>query len=268
MNVFVKLSEMISETGYEPISQSQTSKATYTLHTALRDLCNMAKREAKQIKGVDSAKSSKPQEVHIIADDADVSFWDFLELREYLQKITELVDAEVALVVGKPTHFAAWEHDGSRSKTDVLKLLNSLSKKHPVLPNPPRATSRPQARDIVAKGKIEAAIANTLAVMVGNGMQYGDLFEKIASKLISNEDLLIDLDNYLEQQKCDRLTYDNKSLVPRNFVQAYFKFKDNADLGTDRNPSLAKFLSSMSTTNNFSGNSDEMLIKRLNAIWL
>ena len=118
---------------------------------------------------------------------------------------------------------------------------------------------------MVAKGKIEAAIANTLAVMVGNGMQYGDLFEKIASKLISNEDLLVDLDNYLEQQKCDRLTHDNKSLVPRNLIQAYFKFKDNADSGTDRNPSLAKFLSSMNTSNNFSGNSDEMLIKRLNA---
>ena len=265
MNVFAKLSEMIAEIGYEPISQSQTSKATYTLHTALRDLCNMAKHEAKQIKGADSAKSTKPQEAHIIADDADVSFWDFLELREYLKKITELIDAEVALVAGKPTHFAAWDHDSSRSKTDVIKLLNSLSKKHPVLPNPPQATSRPQARDMVAKGKIEAAIANTLAVMVGNGMQYGDLFEKIASKLISNEDLLVDLDNYLEQHKCDRLTYDNKSLVPRNLVQAYFKFKDNADSGTDRNPSLAKFLSSMSTSNNFSGNSDEMLIKRLNA---
>jgi len=266
MNVFAKLSEMIVEIGYEPISQSQTSKSTYSLHTAIRDLCNMAKREAKQIKGADSAKSTKPQEVHIIADDADVSYWDFLVLREYLKKITELIDAEIALVVGKPTHFAAWEHDSSRSKTDVIKLLNSLSEKHPVLPDPPQATSRPQAREMVAKGKIEAAIANTLAVMVGNGMQYGDLLEKIASKPRSNEDLLVDLDNYLEHHKCDRLTYDNKSLVPRNIVPPYLKFKDNADIGTDRNPSLAKFLSGMSTTNNFSGNSDEMLIKRLNVI--
>jgi hypothetical protein len=265
MNVFAKLSEMISEIGYEPISQSQTSKSTYTLHTAIRDLCNMAKHEAKQLKSGSPTKSTKPQEVHIIADDADVSFWNFLVLREYLRKITELIDAEVALVVGKPTHFAAWDHDSRHSKTDVLKLLNSLSKKHPVLPDPPQATSRPQAREMVAKGKIEAAIANTLAVMTGNGMQYGDLFEKIAGKPISNEDLLVDLDNYVEQHKCDRLTYDNKTLVPRNLVQAYLKFKDNADSGTDRDPSLAKFLASMSTTNNFSGNSDEMLIKRLNA---
>ena len=265
MNVFAKLSEMITEIGYEPISQSQTSKATYTLHTAIRDLCNMAKRETKQLKTGTPVKSTRPQEVHIIADDADVSFWDFLVLREYLRKITELVDAEVALVVGKPTHFAAWDHDSSRSKTDVLKLLNALSKKHPVLPDPPRATSRPQAREMVAKGKIEAAIANTLAVMVGNGMHYGDLLEKIASKPSSNEDLLVDLDSYLDKRECDRLTYDNKSLVPRNLVQAYLRFKDNTDTGTDRNPSLAKFLASMSTTNNFAGNSDEMLIKRLNA---
>lgn len=265
MNIFGKLSEMISEVGYEPISKSQNSKATYTLHTAMRDLCKMTKHEAKQQKGESTSKQSGRQEVHIIADDADVSFWDFLNLRNYLRKITELIDAELLIITGKPTHFAVWDHDTNRTKQDVLSLFESLSEKHPNLATPPSAVLRPQAKDMVAKGKIESAIANTLAVLVGNGMQYGDLLEEIANEAMGNEELLLELDNQVERNKCNRLIYDKQSLVPRNLVQAYLKFKDSGDSGTERNPSLVKFLKTMSTTNNFSGNSDEVLIRRLSA---
>ena len=268
MDVFGRLSEMISKVGYEPISQSQTSKSTYTLHTAIRDVCDMTKHETKNQKDSNTPKSTKPQEVHIIADEADVSYWDFLKLRDYLKKITELIDAELSLIVDKQTHFASWDHEITRTKNDILSLLKSLSKKYPDLPTPPKAISRPQARDMIGRGKIESAIANTLAVLAGNGMQYGDLFENIASKSSSNEELLNDLDSQIQRHNCDRLIYDKQTMVPRSLVQAYLKFKDTAELGTDRNCTLAKFLRSMSTTNNFSGNSDETLIKRLNAVWL
>lgn len=265
MNIFGKLSEMISEVGYEPISKSQNSKATYTLHTAMRDLCKMAKHETKQQKTEFTSKQGGRQEVHILADDADVCFWDFSTLRNYLRKITELIDAELLIITGKPTHFAVWDHDPNRTRQDVLSLLESLSKKHPDLAPPPNAVLRPQAKDMVAKGKIESAIANTLAVLVGNGMQYGDLLEEIAHYEIGNEELLLKLDNQVDKTKCNRLIYDKQSLVPRSLVQAYLKFKDSGDSGTERNPSLAKFLKTMGTTNNFSGNSDEVLIRRLSA---
>lgn len=266
MNVFGKLFEMISDVGYEPISQSQNSKATYTLHTAIRDLCGMTQHEAKQQKSGSKSKQKGSQEVHILADDADVSFWYFLSLRDYLKKIAELIDAELSILMGRPIHFAAWDHDPKRTEQEVLSLLDSLSKKHPDLAPPPKAVLRPQAKDMVAKGKIESAIANTLAVMVGNGMQYGDLLEKIAGKVVDNEELLLDLDNQIEKNGCDRLVYDKQTLVPRSLVEAYLKFKDGAATGAERSPSLAKFLKMMSTTNNFSGNSDEMLVKRLKAV--
>lgn len=264
MSVFGKLLEMISVVGYEPVSRSQISKPTYTLHTAVRDLCNMAKHEAKNQRVANPSKAADIQEVHILADDADVSYWDFLRLRNYLSEITELIDAEVSLIVGRQTHFPAWEHDTARTKDEVLSLLTSLNNKYPNFSAPPNAVARPQAKDMVGKGKIESAIANTLAVLVGNGMQYGDILDKISEKLLDNEELLIELDKQVENKKCDKQIYDKKTLVPRTLVQAYLKYKNSAELGTDRAPSLTKFLQIMSTTNNFSGNSDETLIKRLN----
>jgi len=266
MDVFGKLSEMISEVGYSPISQSQASKPTYTLHTVLRDLCNMAKRETKNPKSEASSKSVTPQEVHISADDADVSYWNFLKLRIYLEEITVLIDAELSLLVGKNTHFTPWGSDNSRTQSEVISLLNSLSKKYPNLPPPPKAEARPQAKDMVGKGKIESAIANTLSVLVGNGARYGEILDSIAERLVDNEELLIELDKQVENKKCDCKINDKKSLIPRTIVQSYLKFKNNNELGTDSVPTLAKFLEEMKALNKFSDDSDETLIKRLQTV--
>jgi len=226
----------------------------------------MTKRETKNPKIESSPKIAVPHEVHIIADDADVSYWDFLKLRKYLEKITQLIDAELSLLVGNNTHFASWGHDNSRSQSEVVSLLNSLSKKHPNLPPPPKAVARPQAKDMVGKGKIESAIANTLSVLVGNGAQYGEILDTIAGRPIDNEELLIELDKQVENKKCDCKLNDKKSLIPRTIVQSYLKFKNNNELGTDSVPTLAKFLEDLQTINNFSNNSDETLIKRLQAV--
>ena len=266
MDVFGKLSEMISQVGYSPISQSQASKPTYTLHTVLRDLCNMAKRETKNPKVESSSKNAMPQEVHISADDADVSYWDFLTLRNYLEKITELIDTELSLLLGKNTHFAPWANDNSRTLSEVVSLLSSLSKKYPNLPPPPKAVARPQAKDMVGRGKIESAIANTLSVLVGNGARYGEILDTIAERLLDNEELLVELDKQVENKKCDRKINDKKSLIPRTIVQSYLKFKNDTELGTHRVPTLARFLKDMNAINSFSDISDEMLIKRLQAV--
>ena len=266
MDFFGALIEKVQNVGFAPLAPSQKSKATYTLHTVVRDQLGMAERTEVSIQPNDqSGGSSKTVEVHITSDMADVAFWDYKALRVFLTTVHEILDAEVSLLVGKSTNAVAWAHDPSRSQRDVIDLFNKARLKHPELTVPGPAHKRISAKLMVQNRRSEAAIANTLAVLVANGSSYGDLLEQCSHLDLSNESLLDFLDAQVEKTGANRNSIDRESLIPRELVMGFAKKRSEISKTEQGSLTVCQFLKSINDSNNFAGNSDETILYRLSA---
>ena len=264
MNYFGALIEKIQKTGFAPLAPSEKSKPTYTLHTVVRDQLGMADRS--QVSASSGRKSDiKDLQVHITSDMADVSYWDYRELRVFLTTVHSLMDEEVSLLIGNRTNATAWAHDSFRQQSEIVELFKSLSFKYPELQVPKTAQKRLSARAMVQNGRVEAAIANTLAVLVANGSSFGDLLEGCSQLNLNNETLLDHLDSQVKTAKANRKEIDKESLIPRQLVVTYVKKRAdmaNADLGS---PTVCQYLESLNKEDSFAANADEVILARLSA---
>lgn len=267
MDFFGELIKKINSVGFAPFKPLEQSKKTYTLHNVIRDQIGMAERQTLTIKEDKNGKIlSEPQyEVHITADLADVSYWDYKIYREFLIKIHDLLDKKVGMIVGRKTNAMAWENDQLRTQNEIVNLLIDLQTENSKIDVPEKAVKRPTAKTMIQRGAVESAIANTLAVLAGNGSNYSDLLEIIANLNLQNEELLDELDERVKKAKCDRAEIDKKSLLPRILVESYGSFRVQQSQVSQRSPSLCQFLKVLSEKNNLSGNSDSVLIERLTA---
>jgi hypothetical protein len=266
MDFFGALIEKIEELGFTPLAPSQKSKTTYTLHTVVRDQLGMAEKTEVSTQSEALPKSaSKSVEIHITSDMADVAFWDYKALRTFLSYAHDLLNDEVSIITGKQTNAVAWSHDPSRSQSDVIDLLKRLQQKHPNLQVPMTAHKRISAKLMVQNRRCEAAIANTLAVLAANGSNYGDLLEQCSQIELTNESLLDFLDTQVEKVGANRDLVDRESLVPRELVVAYLK--QRSDLAKIEQGSLTfcQFLEAINDSNNFAGNTDDVVLSRLSA---
>jgi len=264
MDFFGALMEKVLNVGFAPLAPPQKSKATYTLHTVVRDQLGMVERTEVSTQPNDqSIGNSNTVEIHITSDMADVAFWDYKELRAFLSNVHDILNDEVSLSVGKPTNAVAWAHDPSRSQKDVIDLFKKVRLKHPHLLVPRPAKKRTSAKLMVQNRRCEAAIANTLAVLVANGSCYGDLLEQCSQLDLSNESLLDFLDTRVENVGANRDSVDRESLVPRELVVAYVKERSEISKNEQGSLTICQFLESITDSNNFSGNSDDTILYRL-----
>jgi hypothetical protein len=267
VDFFGALIEKIQSVGFAPLAPLEKSKPTYTLHTVVRDQLGMAERREVSQTSVDSDENqTKLTEFHITSDMADVSFWNYKELRNFLRSVHGLMDAEATSWTGKPTMAMAWAHEQSRTQEDIINLFESLQIKHPSLEVPKQAQKRISAKLMVQNGRVEASIANTLAVLVADGSDYGDLLEQCSRLNLDNEQLLDHLDSLVETAKANKEKLDKISLIPRELVVAYMKKKADSMKSDMRMPTMCQFLNSMNDSNNFAGNSDETILTRLLAV--
>ena len=266
MDFFGALIEKVKSVGFAPLAPSQKSKATYTLHTVVRDQLGMAERTEVSTQPNDqTGGSSKSVAVHITSDMADVAFWDYKALRVFLANVHNILDDEVSVFVGKPTNAVAWAHDPSRSQSDVIDLFTKVRLKHPDLSVPGPAQKRISAKLMVQNRRSEAAIANTLAVLVANGSSYGDLLEQCSQLDLSNESLLDNLDAQVEKVGANRNSIDRESLIPRELVVGFAKKRSEISKTEQGSLTVCQFLKSINDSNNFAGNSDDTILYRLSA---
>lgn len=267
MDFFGEIIEKINSVGFAPFKPLEQSKKTYTLHNVIRDQIGMAELQNLTIKEDKNGKTlSEPRrEVHITADLADVSYWDYKIYREFLTKIHKLVDEKVSMSEGRKTNAMAWEHDPKRTQSQILDLLKALQADNPEIIVPERAVKRPNAKTMIQRGAVESAIGNTLAVLAENGSNYSDLLETISDLNLQNEELLDDLDERVKRAKCNRTQIDKKSLLPRTLVESYERYRSKQFQISQRSPSICQFLKEIARNNNLSGNSESVLIERLTA---
>lgn len=259
MDFFGELIEKVRRVGFAPLAPSEKSKSTYTLHNLIRDQLGMVERKEVQAK----TGNSKESEVHITSDMADIAFWNYKELRVFLTKVHEILNQEVSTIVGRPTNAIAWSHDPKRSQNEIIDLLSRARSKFPQIDAPKLAIKRTMAKSMVQKRRIEAAIANTFAVLAGNGASYGDLFEESSELNLSNEELLDHLDLKISQANLSIENIDGESLIPRQLVIAYTNYKSK-NVKEDTNlPTICQYLHFLKNSNNLAGNSDASLLSRM-----
>ena len=191
---------------------------------------------------------------------ADVSFWNFQDLRTAWSSVWTTLDTEIQTITGKVHYAIPWAYSKDRGEREILLLLTSASVREPNL-NIPKPRRRPESRSIVGNGKIDAAIANTLSVLrVGFDLPYGDFIPKLIKESPNDEDFLKILGDEVARQGFDEQLNDLNSFVPRELVRA--KWKTQKDKG-DQFTSFAGFLSYLETSNNLEGNSDQAFLTRL-----
>ena len=260
MDFFGALIEKIQSVGIAPLAPLEKSKPTYTLHTVVRDQLGMAERREVALPSVDTKESQPKQvEVHITSDMADVAYWDYKELRAFLTTIHDMMNEEVSLLLGKPKVAIVWAHDQSRTQDEIISLFERLRLKHPQLNVIKPAQKRLSAKLMVQNGRAEASIANTLAVLVANGSNYGDLLEQCSQLNLSNEALLDHLDSRVETAKAAREEIDKESLIPRELVIAYMRKRADIAKSDVGSLTICQFLYSIHNSNNFVGRSDRTI---------
>ena len=154
-----------------------------------------------------------------------------------------------------------------RTNSNAERLIKTILTK-PNNPNQNKSTKaikRPSAKNMIQRGAVESAIANTLAVLAGNGSNYCDLFEIISQLNLQNEELLDELDEKIKKAKCNRAEIDKKSIIPRTLVESYGSYRSQQSQVSQRSPSVCQFLKAIAESNNLSGNSESVLIERLTA---
>jgi hypothetical protein len=134
---------------------------------------------------------------------------------------------------------------------------------HPHMNVPKPASKRALAKLMVQKRRVEAAIANTIAVLVANGAAYGDILESCSEQNLDNEGLLDFLDNRVIASNSDVKKIDTDSLVPRQLVISYFDRRENSSSVDLTTPTMCQYLRSIKNSNNLAGNSESTLLARL-----
>jgi len=195
-------------------------------------------------------------------DSSDVTFWNWLELRQAWFEVWSALDSLVTRIKGTGSKAIPCAYQRSRTIEEVVSLLQSAKQEFPGL-KVPRPHRRPEARDMVSSGRIDAAIANTLGVLrYTSGDEYGDLLSFCLENAVSDEDLLKSLDRRLLAQGANRDAINSRDLIPRQLVRAKLFISSQDE--TVR--TFAGFLERLDSGNNLAGNSDSALVRRLLSI--
>jgi hypothetical protein len=193
-------------------------------------------------------------------DFADVSFWNWLELRSFLSATWSSLDAQIEVDVQLKTPAIVWASRADRTQFEVLGLIErTLSKAGSS--SAPKAALRPIAFQMVGMGKIDAALANTCAVLTTNlDLSYGDLLSQLVESGGTDEELLTLLDSRAASAKVDRTVCDQTSFIPRELVRAKTAIAEKMNLGSI---SFINFLQALNENNNLDNITDESLLNRL-----
>ena len=191
---------------------------------------------------------------------ADVSFWNFQELRTAWSSVWTTLDDEIQAITGNVHYAIPWAYTRERKAEEILLLLEKAAIREPytVIPKP---RCRPESRLIVGNGKTDAAIANTLSVLrVGLALPYRDFIPDLIKEGIGDEDFLKVLGDEIALRGIAEQVNDMESFIPRELVRAKWKTQKE---GSDQFASFVGFLSYLETSSEMDSQSDQAFLTRL-----
>jgi hypothetical protein len=193
-------------------------------------------------------------------DYADVSFWNWLELRRSFIDIWRDLDLAATEKTGRTTLASAWAHESSTSFSEVLEIIDRAEEIRPGL-EATKAIKRIEAPFIVNAGKVEAAIINTCAVICKQeDSSYGAIFSELIKNCEKDEETLVYLDELVNKRKTEISVTDRTSMIPRELGRAKSKMRNQSDEFT---LTFVEFLKLIEPKENFEQLSDKLLRSRL-----
>ncbi len=193
-------------------------------------------------------------------DFADVSFWNGTKLRAFLSTVWSALDAQIQVDLQLTSPAVVWASQTERTKSEVLAFIDRTSSRVEI-GKIPSVVLRPVAFQMVGMGKIDAAVANTCAVLTANlDLSYGDLLSQLVERGGTDEELLTFLDEKVSSSRADRTVSDQSSLIPRELVRAKIAIGDKMSLGSIN---FVRFLQVLDESNNLENVTDESLLGRL-----
>lgn len=193
-------------------------------------------------------------------DFADVSFWNWMKLRAFLSTVWSSLDAQIQVDLQLTSPAVVWASRTERTTSEVLAFIDRTSSRVEI-GEIPSVVLRPVAFQMVGMGKIDAAVANTCAVLTANlDLSYGDLLSQLVERGGTDEELLTFLDEKVSSSRADRTVSDQSSLIPRELVRAKIAIGDKMSLGSIN---FVRFLQVLDESNNLENVTDESLLGRL-----
>lgn len=182
----------------------------------------------------------RPQEM----DFADVSFWEWREMRSLLSQVWRALDDAATDLHGRRTLAELWIQGGKDPLSRGLELLNLAEALCPGLKSL-QVSCRPEAKKMINQGKVDAAIANTIAVLVkATDVTYSKVLSDLRTQGDSDEALLSWLDAQVLAVGADRTSCDKSSLIPRELIRAKQRRRDADGLTT---LGISEFLQSINS---------------------
>jgi DNA polymerase III epsilon subunit-like protein len=175
MNVFDAARDQLLENGFTSGEDSIANPSNYTLFSAVR-----------RANGMDP-------------EDADVCYWNWKELREYLSVVWATLDRVATSRHGASIQATAWSYPAERNLSEVMELLNEAAEARPEL-EAVQAHRRPRAA-MTGVNKPRGAIATTLGLLQETRSDtFASLIHEVAGAVPAdslNEDLLLHIESML-----------------------------------------------------------------------
>jgi len=193
-------------------------------------------------------------------DCADVSFWEWREMRALLLRAWGALDAVATRRSGRREQALVWVRQPEQSGLDLSEFVREARSGEPSLGSL-RVHRRPEALLMVNIGKIDAAICSTIAVVVSSSeCPYGEILHKMLQMGGTDEELLTFLDSEVDRNGADRGSC-HASAIPRELVRAKQNVRDQ--MGFSFASSFVEFLETLDSANNLTNVTDEALLMRL-----
>ena len=195
------------------------------------------------------------------AEDADVSYWNFNVMREFLIAVWRELDEVVTKKQGKKSSALAWSYSKQRSKEEVLDVLSLC--RNGAVPDVPKIERRPKGHNIPQSGKMLGAILETIGVIaMSEDCGYGEILSWVANPILSDEDLLLKLDERCFGQGVGLQKQDKSTYIPRELGRAYMLVRDKRN-DSSGSLSFSGFVSEQDIEANWEGLSNVSILKRL-----
>lgn len=194
-------------------------------------------------------------------EDADVSYWNFKTMREFLIAVWREIDEVVTKKQGKKSSALAWSYGKQCSLEEVLEVLSLC--RNVVVPPVPKVERRPRGHNIPQSGKMLGAILETIGVIaMSEDCGYGEILSWVANPVLSDEELLLKLDERCFGQSVGLQKQDKSTYIPRELGRAYMLVRDNRN-DSSGSLSFSGFISEQDVEANWEGLSNVSILKRL-----
>ena len=194
-------------------------------------------------------------------EEADVSYWNFNIMREFLVAVWRELDDVVTSRLGKKTSALSWSYSKHRGKEEVLEVLRQC--RNDAIPAIPILERRPKGHNIPQSGKMIGAILETIGVIAeSEDCGYGEVLSWMANPILGDEELLAKLDERCSSRGPHQQMQDKSTYIPRELGRAYMLVRDQRN-DSSGSLSFSGFVSEQDVEANWEGLSNLSILKRL-----